>query len=131
MTADEPIIISNPAILVRCPLCRESITLNAKITPRLTHNENGRKGFLTADIGCSGIEHTCEPGAPTDNRVRVTRNPTCVEQWPECEDGAYHPSCCRFPKSCSCNVYDAAPVAGDQRHHWPTPPRNPSASSGG
>lgn len=31
------------------------------------------------------------------------RSPSCVEQWAECEDGAYHPSCCRFPKVCSCN----------------------------
>lgn len=28
----------------------------------------------------------------------------CVERWPECESGAYDPRCCRFPKSCSCNV---------------------------
>lgn len=30
------------------------------------------------------------------------RNPTCVERWPECENGEYHPSCCKYPKSCSC-----------------------------
>lgn len=32
------------------------------------------------------------------------RDPVCVEAWPECEEGAYHPSCCRFPKSCSCTI---------------------------
>jgi hypothetical protein len=30
------------------------------------------------------------------------RDPECVQRWPECEDGAYDPRCCRFPKSCSC-----------------------------
>lgn len=30
---------------------------------------------------------------------------SCVEQWPGCSEGDYHPSCCRFPKSCSCTVY--------------------------
>ena len=34
----------------------------------------------------------------------VVRNPDCVERWPECEDGAYDPRCCRFPKSCSCSL---------------------------
>lgn len=31
-----------------------------------------------------------------------SRDPECVMRWPDCEDGAYHPNCCRFPKSCSC-----------------------------
>lgn len=30
----------------------------------------------------------------------------CTEQWPECTDGEYNPSCCRFPKSCSCTIYN-------------------------
>jgi hypothetical protein len=34
--------------------------------------------------------------------IRDTRRPECVANWPECENGAYHPKCCRFPKSCSC-----------------------------
>lgn len=25
----------------------------------------------------------------------------CLKAWPDCESGEYHPSCCRFPKSCS------------------------------
>jgi hypothetical protein len=28
----------------------------------------------------------------------------CVERWPECRTGDYNPSCCRFPKSCSCDI---------------------------
>lgn len=30
----------------------------------------------------------------------------CVQAWPECYEGGYDPHCCRFPKSCSCTVYD-------------------------
>lgn len=30
---------------------------------------------------------------------------SCVEAWPECWTGEYNPSCCRFPKSCSCLSY--------------------------
>jgi len=32
------------------------------------------------------------------------RHDACVERWPECVSGEYDPRCCRFPKSCSCNV---------------------------
>jgi hypothetical protein len=35
----------------------------------------------------------------------------CVESWPGCADGEYDPRCCRFPKSCSCTVYDPERVA--------------------
>lgn len=30
----------------------------------------------------------------------------CVEAWPECSEGEYNPACCRFPKSCSCDIYN-------------------------
>ena len=30
----------------------------------------------------------------------------CVENWPEAQTGQYNPACCRFPKSCSADVYD-------------------------
>lgn len=36
-----------------------------------------------------------------ERRLRV-----CVEAWPDCETGLYDPRCCRFPKSCSCTIYD-------------------------
>lgn len=36
---------------------------------------------------------------------------SCVEAWPEWEDGEYNPACCRFPKSCSCPVYHDAYVS--------------------
>jgi len=35
----------------------------------------------------------------------------CVDNWPGCYDGGYDPSCCRFPKSCSCEVYDPETIA--------------------
>lgn len=38
------------------------------------------------------------------------RDPACVAQWPDCEDGAYDPRCCRFPKSCSCGPRGAGRV---------------------
>lgn len=37
--------------------------------------------------------------APADKR-----DPECVQRWPECASGEYNPACCRFPKSCSCDV---------------------------
>lgn len=45
----------------------------------------------------------------------------CVEQWPEAETGGYNPSCCRFPKSCSADVYDEAKVGDDdlEAQVWP------------
>ena len=36
--------------------------------------------------------------------IRETRRPECIANWPECENGTYHPKCCRFPKSCSCGT---------------------------
>jgi hypothetical protein len=40
------------------------------------------------------------------------RDPVCVAQWPDCQDGAYDPRCCRFPKSCSCGPQQHAAAAG-------------------
>lgn len=30
----------------------------------------------------------------------------CVERWPDAVSGGYDPRCCRFPKSCSADIYD-------------------------
>jgi len=35
----------------------------------------------------------------------------CVAQWPGASTGEYDPRCCRFPKSCSADVYDEERVA--------------------
>lgn len=44
-----------------------------------------------------------ETPAPAERPRRLR---ACVENWPDAETGAYNPSCCRFPKSCSATVYD-------------------------
>jgi hypothetical protein len=41
----------------------------------------------------------------------VERNPECVANWPGCYEGGYDPHCCRFPKSCSCEVRQEAQPA--------------------
>jgi hypothetical protein len=38
------------------------------------------------------------------------RSPECLAQWPDCYEGGYDPKCCRFPKSCSCEVRRALPL---------------------
>ena len=37
----------------------------------------------------------------------------CVEAWPDAHEGGYDPRCCRFPKSCSADVYDPAHVTAE------------------
>lgn len=48
----------------------------------------------------------------------------CVEAWPDCSTGDYHPSCCRFPKSCSCTAYSDEHVT-DADLEEPTMPDPP------
>lgn len=38
--------------------------------------------------------------------MRDRRIKACVESWPDCAEGEYNPLCCRFPKSCSCTIYN-------------------------
>jgi hypothetical protein len=45
----------------------------------------------------------------------------CVEAWPECASGEYNPSCCRFPKSCSCTSYASANVTEADLEPWTKP----------
>jgi hypothetical protein len=42
------------------------------------------------------------PGAKAEPVDR--RHASCVEAWPDCWTGGFNPSCCRFPKSCSCDI---------------------------
>ena len=39
----------------------------------------------------------------------------CIENWPDCREGDYDPRCCRFPKSCSCDIYDEETQMDDDR----------------
>lgn len=43
---------------------------------------------------------------PRRRRLRA-----CVERWPDAETCGYDPRCCRFPKSCSADVYTDGAVA--------------------
>lgn len=36
------------------------------------------------------------------------RDPNCIAHWPDCVGGGYDPRCCRFPKSCSCDVWTSS-----------------------
>ena len=58
----------------------------------------------------AALDAALSPPAPGDSD---NRDHECVQQWPECEDGAYDPRCCRFPKSCSCGprITSLAPPA--------------------
>lgn len=47
------------------------------------------------------------------------RYPACIASWPECRDGDFEPRCCRFPKSCSCNVADGDRPVTDQAERVP------------
>jgi hypothetical protein len=42
-----------------------------------------------------------ETPAPYANTRRLK---SCIEAWPDCVSGDYNPYCCRFPKSCSCDI---------------------------
>lgn len=48
----------------------------------------------------------CDPAQWPSKASPPRRLRACVEAWPECQEGEYNPKCCRFPKSCSCIVYD-------------------------
>ena len=50
----------------------------------------------------------------------------CVEAWPECAEGLFDPNCCRFPKSCSCDVYDPEQVTDADLEE----PQHPSPDTG-
>lgn len=43
-----------------------------------------------------------DPPDPTTRQY--PRHAACVEAWPDCREGEYNPYCCRFPKSCRCDV---------------------------
>jgi hypothetical protein len=64
-----------------------------------------------AKVETPGPWAPAEPAAEppvTEPRLRV-----CVDRWPEAQEGAYDPRCCRFPKSCSATIYHAESVSDD------------------
>ena len=75
----------------------------------------GRKSWAavrTASCGMPQLDGSRCTGTFHDPSGARVRDPACVERWPECEEGAYHPDCCRFPKSCSCTVYEPPASSG-------------------
>ena len=73
-------------------------------------------GTVLPQLWCIGRSHVWRPvegaftaghqytGAPIAER-QDTRDPQCVDRWPECAEDEYNPACCRFPKSCSCETF--------------------------
>lgn len=54
-------------LTISCPLCGHQEDVGFSALSKLIHTAgNGRKGFLTADVGVGGIEHTCGP--PVEKR---------------------------------------------------------------
>jgi hypothetical protein len=62
---------------------------------------------------------------PSPASSLVERNPECVANWPDCYEGGYNPHCCRFPKSCSCEVRHEVPESAT-----PTVKDSPPAPAG-
>lgn len=58
--------------------------------------------FALPKVVAADYENPQGQGAWVFGALVTDREPSCVEAWPECEDGGYNPSCCRFPKACSC-----------------------------
>lgn len=42
--------------------------------------------------------------------MTTEKRTSCLEAWPECQNGSYNPACCRFPKSCSCEYVVKADI---------------------
>lgn len=68
-----------------------------------------RYGVHEASTGCSVGGCACH-ARPMHGVLVMPRLRACVEVWPECAEGEFDPRCCRFPKSCSCDVYDGKHV---------------------
>lgn len=49
----------------------------------------------------------------------------CVAAWPGCVSGEYNPLCCRFPKSCSCDIYNDG-IDESRLEPAPPPPAVPA-----
>lgn len=78
--------------------------------------QHAQHGDSSMDPNCAYCPPVDEGSGAAGGRstpVRVRRLKSCVESWPECQEGECNPSCCRFPKSCSCTVYDDEHVTED------------------
>lgn len=71
-----------------------------------------------AGLGVQGSTKLVANSVPATIPYR-RRLKSCLEEWPDAEPGAYNPSCCRFPKSCSCTSYDPTQVTDDDLEPMP------------
>jgi hypothetical protein len=76
--------------------------ITREIGPLLMGRNLGAKGgsFVQACHEIADVLYR-EPEPTKTYTVVDERDPACVEAWEDCEDFAYDPKCCRFPKSCS------------------------------
>jgi hypothetical protein len=59
---------------INCPLCGGAEDIPITIEPRIIFTSgNGKKGFVTAEVGAGGVEHTC--GEPSGSGVIPAPNP--------------------------------------------------------
>ena len=88
-----------------CANAWEVSKLIASLQARVEALEAGQKNKAPGSI--RGELMTNLPVTPPPEMVE--RNPECVASWPDCYEGGYDPRCCRFPKSCSCEVRQEVP----------------------
>lgn len=57
---------------------------------------------------------------PAEEKRDAETRAACLANWPDAENGAYNPSCCRFPKSCSLATPPAVRTGDDAAPPCPT-----------
>ena len=87
----------------------------ARVTPtaealKAVQQRPPRQDKLGQRIALGAVTEVAPIVAPSFDSSLVERNPECLASWPDCYEGGYDPRCCRFPKSCSCEVRQEAPA---------------------
>jgi len=99
--SDEPISMATAQQILRAPITVEGTFEHGGETYRFKAKPEPADAMselpaASAEVRPSGL---------------AERDPECVANWPDCYEGGYDPSCCRFPKSCSCEVRRLFPAA--------------------
>lgn len=109
----------------------ERLEADAHILDRLARPEDescAGCGHAPAEhpIHCDAFLDAIPDLGHTAPRVPRRRLQGCVDAWPDAEDGAYNPACCRFPKACSPHPYPREdPTLGPKLEPMPTWGRDP------